>query len=277
MNLLKTYPNLSRLLLYVVLTLIALFLVDFLPLPSGTKQVFPFVGLILVVLANWILYKTENKDLDELGFNLKRLNLKYLPIGLALGIIAVLLGYYLKCFLTGDKIIFNQSINYLDILKHLYWILPTAAVQEFICRSYAYKKLISIYNLRIANLVAVIVFMSMHNIFNIGILGAIFYSISIIIGHFVFANALLRSGTILFAVGIHWGSNIANNQLFTEEKQSTSILFLEKAVQEESTGFNPLGISLYIIALNIGFILLWIFLNRWRKRKKNYNKTSHNY
>lgn len=259
-----------------VLTLIALFLVDFLPLPSGTKEVFPFVGLILVVFANWILYKTENRNLDELGFNLKVLNLKYLPIGLVLGIIVVLIGYYLKCFLTGDKIIIHQNINYLDILKHLYWILPTAAVQEFICRSYGYKKLISIYNLRIANLVAVVIFVSMHNIFNIGIFGAIIYSISIIIGHFVFANALLKSGTILFAIGIHWGSNIANNQLFTEEKSSTSILYLEKAIQEESTGFNPLGILLYIIILNIGFILLWIFLNRWRKQKNIKNKTTHN-
>lgn len=265
MNLFKTYPNLSRLLLFVVLILIALFLPDFLPLPRGTQEVFPFIGLILVVLANWILYKTEKKNLDELGFNFKGINLKYLPFGLILGIAAVLAGYYLKSFLTGDKIIFHQNINYLDILKNLYWILPTAAVQEFICRSYGYKKLISIYNLRIANLVAVVVFVSMHNIFNIGIFGAIFYAISIVIGHFVFANALLKSGTIFFAIGIHWGSNIANNQLFTEEKLSTSILFLEKVIQEEPTGFNPLGILLYIITLNIGFILLWIFLNRFRK------------
>lgn len=267
MNLLKTYPNLSRLILFVVLIVIALLLPDFLPLPNATKQIFPFVGLILVIVANWTLYKTENKNLDELGFNFKGQHLKYLPIGLVLGILAVLVGYYLKCFLTGDKIILNQSINYQDILKQLYWILPTAAVQEFVCRSYGYKKLISIYNLRIANLVAVIVFVSMHNVFNIGIFGAIFYSISIIIGHFAFANALLRSGTIFFAIGIHWGSNVANNKLFTEEKLSTSILYLEKAVQEESTGGNLLGILLYIAALNIGFILLWIFLKRWRKPK----------
>ncbi|GAA3629326.1 CPBP family glutamic-type intramembrane protease [Flavivirga jejuensis] len=269
MNLLKTYPNLSRLLLFVVLIIIALFLPDFIPLPKGTKQVFPFVGLILIIIANWTLYKTENKNLDELGFNFSGQNLKYLPIGLVLGILAVLIGYYLKCLLTGDIIITNNSLDYREILKELYWILPTAAVQEFICRSYGYKKLISIYNLRIANLVTVIVFVSMHNVFNIGIFGAIFYSISLIIGHFVFANALLKAGTIFFAIGIHWGSNVANNQLFTEEKLSTSILFLEKAAQEEPTGFNPLGILLYIIAMNIGFILLWRFLKRWRKPKKN--------
>jgi membrane protease YdiL (CAAX protease family) len=269
MNLLKTHPNLSRLLLFVVLIVIALFLPDFLPLPNGTQQLFPFVGLILVIAANWTLYKTENKNLDELGFNFKGQYLKYLLIGLLLGILAVLVGYYLKCFLTGDRIVVHQGINFQDILKQLYWILPTAAVQEFICRSYGYKKLISIFNLRIANLFDAIAFISMHNVFNIGIFGAIFYSISLIIGHFVFANALLKSGTILFAIGIHWGSDIANNRLFTEEKLSTSILFLEKAVQEEPTGFNPLGILLYIAALNTGFILLWIFLKRWKKRTRN--------
>ena len=268
MNPLRTYPNLSRLLLFVVLTAIALILPDFLPLPENTARVFPFVGLILVVLANWALYKTENKNLDDLGFNFKMQNLKYLPIGLILGILAVLVGYYLKSFLTDDKIVVQQEIDFRDLAKQLYWILPTAAVQEFICRSYGYKKLISTYNLKIANLVVVIIFVSMHNIFNIGIFGALFYSISLIIGHYVFANALLRSGTIYFAIGIHWGSNIANNQLFTENQLSTSILFLEKAVQEEAAGFNPLGILLYLITLNIGFILLWLFIKKWRQNEK---------
>ena len=268
MNPLRTYPNLSRLLLFVVLTAIALILPDFLPLPENTAKVFPFVGLILVVLANWALYKTENKNLDDLGFNFKMQNLKYLPTGLILGILAVLVGYYLKSFLTNDKIIVQQEIDFGDLAKQFYWILPTAAVQEFICRSYGYKKLISTYNLKIANLVVVIIFISMHNIFNIVIFGALFYSISLIIGHYVFANALLRSGTIYFAIGIHWGSNIANNQLFTENQLSTSILFLEKAVQEAAAGFNPLDILLYLITLNIGFILLWLFIKKWRQNEK---------
>ncbi|MCB0838075.1 MAG: CPBP family intramembrane metalloprotease [Bacteroidetes bacterium] len=220
------------------------------------------------MLANWFLYRTEGKNLGELGFNLKGENIKFLPIGLFLGIMAVLIGFYLKSLLTGDKIIFNENIHFQEMLKQLYWILPTAAVQEFICRSYGYKKLIETYNLTIANLITVVVFVSMHNVFNIGIFGAILYSISIIIGHFVFANALLKSGTIFFAIGIHWGSNIANNQLFTDQKLSASILFLEKAVQQDSSGFNPIGILLYIIALNIGFILLWVFLSKWRKRKE---------
>lgn len=267
MKLIKSYPNNSRLLLFVFLILVALFLPDFIGVSKEFQQVFPFVGLILVVLVNWILYRTENKNLNELGFNFKGQNLKLLPIGLLLGILAVLIGYFLKCLLTGDVIITNKNIDFQEILKQLYWILPTAAVQEFICRSYAYKKLISTYNLAIANLIIIPVFISMHNVFNIGIFGAIFYSISIIIGHFVFASALLRSGTIFFAIGIHWGSNVANNQLFTEQKLSTSIFFLEKAVQEETNGFNPLGILLYIIALNLGFILLWVFISKWRNRK----------
>ena len=267
MSLFQRYPNVSRLLLFVLLIVIALILPDFLGFTGEIQYVFPFTGLILVVIANWILYRTENTTLAAIGFSFSARNLSYLPVGLLLGISAVLLGYYLKCLLTGDHIIINHGFSPTEILKHLYWILPTAAVQEFICRSYGYHKLISTFNLRVANLVVVVVFIAMHNVFNIGIFSAIFYSISLIIGHFAFANALLSSGTIYFAIGLHWGSNVANNQLFTDEKLSTSLLFLEKVVATEPSGPNPIGILLYLLALNIGFILLWVFLRR--KRMKN--------
>lgn len=268
MSLLRSYPNASRLFLFIILTLLALILPDYIYPSREFKNIFPFVGLILLVAVNWFLYKLEGKSLNQLGFNYDRYNLQFLPFGLFLGVAAVLLGYLLKCQLTGDKIIFNRDFQTVEILKHLYWILPTAAAQEFICRSYGYKKLISTTNLRIANVITLCIFIAMHDIFNIGIFGAIFYSISIIIGHFVFANALLSSGTIFFSIGIHWGSNLANNRLFTDQKISTSILYLEKVLQEEAGGPNPLGILLYIIALNLGFIILWIILRKWRKGKE---------
>ena len=267
-NLFQSFPNLSRLILTVLLFAAALAIASFVNIP-GLQEIFPFVGLLLVVLATWVLYRTENKNLDELGFNLQSRNLTFLPIGLVLGILAVLLGYYLKSFLTGDTIYFNPDLEYFSILKHLYWVLPTAAVQEFLCRGYVYKKMISATNLTVANIVLGLVFISMHDVFNIGIFGAIFYSISLIIGHLVFATALLKSGTIFFAIGIHWGSNLANNQLFTDDKITSSIFYLEKAVQEEPAGPNPLGILLYILALNIGFILLGILISKWKGWRGN--------
>ncbi|MDO5980340.1 CPBP family intramembrane glutamic endopeptidase [Flavivirga spongiicola] len=260
----KYYPNISRLVLAGILIIIALFLSSIIKIPN-LKEVFPFIGTILLIIVNGVMYKTENKGLNELGLNLKKTNLYFLPLGLVLGVLAVLIGYYSKSILIGDTIHLNRDVDFLNVLKHLYWILPTAAVQELICRGYIYKKLISTTNLTRANVIMSIIFISMHDVFGIGIFGAIFYSISLIIGHLVFATALLRSGTILFAIGIHWGSNVANNQLFTDDKLQSSILYLTKAVQEEPTGFNPIGILLYLFALNIGFIVLGIGVWKWKK------------
>ncbi len=268
-NIFKYYPNISRLVLAGILIIVALFLSSIIKIPH-LKEVFPYVSVILLVIVNWVMYRTENKNLDAIGLNLKRTNLYFLPIGLILGVIAVLLGYYSKSILVGDTMHLNKDTNYLALLKQLYWVLPTAAVQELICRGYIFKKLISTTNLTVANIIMGAIFVSMHDVFGIGLFGAIFYSISIIIGHLVFATALLKSGTILFAIGIHWGSNIANNQLFTDNKLQSSILYLTKAVQEESTGFNPLGILIYMLALNIGFIILGIWL--WKRKKASVKK-----
>ncbi|WP_185956535.1 CPBP family intramembrane glutamic endopeptidase [Changchengzhania lutea] len=263
-RIIKSFPNVSRLVFTVILIIIALFLSSIINFPK-LKEVFPFVGVILLIVVNGIMYNTENKNLNELGLNLKKTNLYLLFFGLVLGVLAVFVGYCLKSFLTEDFIQINGSMDYSNILKHIYWVLPTAAVQELICRGYIYKKIISMTNLTVAKIIISMVFIAMHDVFGIGIFGAIFYSISIVIGHLVLATALLKSGTILFAIGIHWGSNIANNKLFTEDKLNSSILYLTKAVQDEPIGFNPIGILLYIIALNIGFIILGICLWKWKK------------
>ncbi len=263
-NIIRRFPNISKLVLAVILIGAALFLSSIIKIPYA-KEIFPYVVVILLIIVNRVMYKTEGKTLNELGLNFKKTNLYLLLIGLVLGILAVLIGYCLKSFLTGDRIHLNGNINYLNILKHLYWVLPMAAVQELICRGYVYKKLISTTNLSIANSIMALVFVSMHDVFGIGVFGAIFYAISIIIGHLVFATALLRSGTILLAIGIHWGSNMGNNKLFTDDNLQTSILYVTKAIQEEPSGPNILGVLLYILTLNIGFIILGIYLWKWRK------------
>ena len=259
------YPNAFRLLLGSILIVLALVLTSIIPNPW--PKAFPFVGVILLVVANGIMYHLDGQNLSFIGFSFRMRNLSFLLVGLALGVIAVLIGYYLKSFLTGDQIHFNQNLNGIALLKQLYWILPTAAVQELVCRSYLYTKLIPLTNLTVANIIMAIVFVSMHDVFNIGIFGALFYAISIIIGHFVFANALLKSGTLLFAIGIHWGSNVGNNTLFTDEELQTSIFYLSKMVQPEPAIFNPIGILLYILTLNIGFIILAVWL--WKSKSNN--------
>ncbi len=60
---------------------------------------------------------------------------------------------------------------------------------------------------------------------NGNIVQIIAYAATLFIGHLMFSEALLKSGTIYFAIGLHWGNNIANSNLFTEGRKDTSIIF----------------------------------------------------
>src|SRR5438132_10319981 len=97
----QTYPNISRLILGALLIGLALVLSGFINIPiPHFGEYFPFVGTTLVVVATWFMFYTENKNLSELGFDLKRRNLLFLPFGLVLGIVAFVTGFYARTFIT---------------------------------------------------------------------------------------------------------------------------------------------------------------------------------
>jgi membrane protease YdiL (CAAX protease family) len=262
----QTYPNFLRLVFGAFLILSAIILSGLVP-KAVFWIYFPFVGLILVCIANWIAYRTEHKDLSALGFDLRWQNLRFLPLGLLLGLSAFVIGFCLKTFLTGEKLHFNHTLSYPNIVKQLYWVLPTAAVQEFICRGYCFKKLIEMSNVTIANIIMGIVFISMHNVFGLNISSAITYALFLFLGHLVHSTALLKSGTIFFPIGIHWGNNLASLFLFTSQQIPTSILFTTQPVGQAGTQDPPFwGLALYLLVFNIGFIVLTLIVWKWRRR-----------
>jgi len=63
-NPLRTYPNLSRLILGAILIAVALIGSGFIHLP------FVPAGLLLVVLVTWLMFRTERKNFNSLGFKL---------------------------------------------------------------------------------------------------------------------------------------------------------------------------------------------------------------
>lgn len=276
-KLFQTYPNLFHLLLGIVLIAAALILSGLIPNYSFLV-LFPFVGLILICIATWVAYRTENKNLSALGFDLKPRNLYFLPFGLLMGLLAFVVGFWLKTYLTGEELHYNSQLAIGDILRNAYWVLPTAAVQEFICRGYCFKKLVEMSNVTIANLIAGIVFISMHDVFGLNIVSAITYSVVLFLGHLVHSTALLKSGTIFFPIGIHWGNNLANTYLFTNKQVSTSVLYTAQPLMQNPTQqAQPLwGLPVYMLVFNIGFILLTVTIWKWRvERRTALQRQSH--
>lgn len=274
-KLFQTYRNLFHLLLGIILIAAALILTGLIP-RLAVLTFFPFAGLILICIATWVAYRTENKNLSALGFDLRPRNLYFLPFGLLMGLLAFVVGFWLKTYLTGEELHYNSQLSITGILQNAYWVLPTAAVQEFICRGYCFKKLVEMSNVTVANLIAGVVFISMHDVFGLNILGAITYSVFLFLGHLVHSTALLKSGTIFFPIGIHWGNNLANTFLFTNKQVSTSVLYTTQPLTQNSTQqAQPLwGLPVYLLVFNIGFILLTVAIWKWRwKGGPHYNRT----
>ncbi len=67
-KLFQIYPNISRLIAEALLIFFAIILIGHFPSIPLLSVYFPFVGTILVVIATWFMYFTENKTLSALGF-----------------------------------------------------------------------------------------------------------------------------------------------------------------------------------------------------------------
>src|SRR3954464_11425661 len=83
----------------------------------------------------------------------------------------------------------------------------------------------------------------------------IFLAISIPVGHLLFATALLKSKTLLFPIGLHWGNNWASSYLLGTSKNEYVIFYTSH--QQLITTWTPFIIILLIFN---GFFLLVTFL-----------------
>ena len=227
-TLIKKYPTSSRIALALILFGLALFLSNILN-TATIKTYFPYTAAILLCFTTWILYKTENKSLHEIGLVLNLKKLSFLPLGVILGAIVFLTTKYARALYTGEVIILSETINYKTILYSLYFILPTVAVEEFLFRGYLFKKTIEKSNVTIANITFSILFMIIH-VFDENVLKnpgmIIFLTLSIPVGHLLFATALLKSKTLFFPIGLHLGNNWATQHVISTNNNGDSILYI---------------------------------------------------
>ncbi len=256
----QAYPDFLRLVAGALLLVLALILGGALP-PVPFLSTYFNIGALLVVFATWTMYRTENKNLTALGVDLKRRNILLLPLGLLLGIAAFVVGFYVRTFITGERWNANSNIVYTAILRSLYWGLQAAAVQEFLVRGYCFKKIIQLSNQANAIIICGLVFIAMHNVWNGNINQALGYSLLLFIGHLMFCKALLQSGTIYFAIGLHWGNNLANSNLFTIGRTDSSLLFTTTA-HPANLGLVQYWV-LFLLA-NSGFIILTLLICKWK-------------
>jgi membrane protease YdiL (CAAX protease family) len=254
-NPLLKYPDLSRLIGGGLLLAASLIGSGFIHLP------FVPVGLLLVILVTWLLFRSEDKNLDVLGFNLRPKNLMLLPAGLLLGMGSFLLSLYIGTLVRGGNIVQNATVDGSELVKRFWMVFPTAAVQDFIIVGYCYYKMIQLTNKWVATLLFGIFFISLHDVWDGNLVNALYYASGLFVGYLMFSTSLLRSGSIWLPIGIHWGNNFANSYLFTFNHTRTSLLYVAGQQQQNLSIWQMIGL---FIALNIGAVtVIAITLSLW--------------
>lgn len=217
-----TLPKLKQLLIFACLIALSLFL-------SGLveSQLFSFLplGCILVILANWMMFKSEGLSLNYLGIDKSHKPVNKILMGFLLGICFVFFNLCIHVIIKGGNFQIHYSPNIKALSIALVTVLPTVIVQQFYIMGYGFYKAKQIGGNIFAVLLTSIVFMSMHdisgNMWNFHFqLSNYFFAI------LIFFNALNRSGSILLPIGLHWGNNFSNSYLITQNEMKTSFIFL---------------------------------------------------
>src|ERR1700743_3200397 len=82
----------------------------------------PYVpaGLLLVIIVNLLMFRSEKQNLSALGFDLRPQHLLLIPFGLLLGMGSYLLSFYAGTVIRGDHIKVNGVIYWLELLNPLW-------------------------------------------------------------------------------------------------------------------------------------------------------------
>lgn len=251
----SSYPTVARFTLAVILFAASLILADIIEKIIHIR----YTGFLLLVGATWILYRTENKTLKEIGLNLSLKNVSFLFLGLLLGIIAFAVSTYFRTVYTGEKWHINPNIDWLRLAEGLYIVLPTAATQQLLFRGYPYKKTIETSNLLIANSIWGILFVIYHDIWGNPIMIP-FLAISLFLAHYVFASSLLKSTTLYFPTGIHLGNNWST-QYFNGYKITDKGLFY---ITDQQNFDSWQAFVIFWLTSNLGFIILGYLFWKWK-------------
>jgi membrane protease YdiL (CAAX protease family) len=259
----QNFPVLSRFMLAVILGIAAIAASGFIYGHTPIQRYFPFIDVLLLTGATWVLYRTDKQSLKTIGLNLSLRNTGFLFLGLLIGIAAVGVSNGLRSLYTGEAWHFSSAVDGMGLIKSLYFILPTAAVQELMFRGYPFTKAISTWGVPKANIVFAILFMLVH-VVDRDVMQSIprMISLALIIpvGHLYFATGLLRSGTLLFPIGLHWGNNWAVQHFIGATDNGQAIFYATQNI------YNTWMPFIILMLIYTGFFLLvtWAIW-KWRK------------
>ena len=234
----------------------------------GYQSMGGYLAPSILLLLTWLLYKKEGKNLSALGLYPNIRNILLLPLGIMIGILLISLALFAQMLNEEINIRLNPRVSYMNAFTGFFFLLQGVLNEELIFRGYCLDKTMKRMGIIKANLLFAFLFMVWHwfawNAW--GDWGTMLGAITTAFGHFLFATALLSSGSLFFPIGIHWGCNWASFYLFSLRSGSsaTHTIFLVSSPETDKSllhNFINIFITLVCFAIAIGVI--------WKLRRKN--------
>lgn len=234
------------------------------------QSILGFISPVLLLLITWLLYRSEGKNLGELGLTAKKSHLYFLLPGILVGILFLSGALFLQAWASHISFSFNPKASYALVAAGALAFLPGVLNEELIFRGYCFKNALGGMGTVRANLLFGLLFMVWHWIaWNAwGDWWLMVSATTTALGHWLFATGLLGSGTLFFPIGIHLGNNWAARHLFltgdSGKGETTDALFLLHNPGADL----PAVQTLLNYGIGVTYILLFIWLLKKGLKKR---------
>jgi len=210
----------SRLALFLLLAALSFAIAGPLVGMSGLGGITAFAMLGAVCAAGllattWICIRATKSSWRAVGIELNRRRLLELAIGFLAGSVLFAVVLLAQGLMVGGSWQPGAKISPVGVLAGLAVTLALLLSEELLFRGYAFRQIADTMGPRVALIVSAIAFGAYHLVGseNWG-MGALFTFAMPTLGGLVFGYALLRSGSLALPIGLHWGGNWVQSQVF---------------------------------------------------------------
>jgi membrane protease YdiL (CAAX protease family) len=228
-----------------------------------------------VMLLTWYYLKMEKKTLDYVGLDLSLEQAKFFFAGLLIGLLQYVIVILFVMLYSQPTIHINNNLLIDPFLKGIIFLASSAVFEELIFRGYIFKKLYESIGAIKSLLITGFCFAIYHWV-AWGILGnwplMLLAMITTGLGHLIFATALVRSGSLYLAIGIHYSWNVSNEYLWFYKSDPSSsfpnFLFILTGGQLPLSYFT-------LVFMGVGLATVFAIHLYYSKRAKSYTEVKY--
>ena len=230
--------------------------------PQFERYSYGIMGTIAAVIVTWIFTRTERKTFSDFGLNWTSRTLYRFFAGFLIGV--GISGFMIGCtILFSNATVQNTNNHYLDFLMWGCALLPLALMEEIAFRAYPFIKLNRAVGVWLSQIIIAILFALYHVAGGQSIISSF---LGPGIWSFVFGAAVLLSGGIACATGLHFSVNLV----------LAALGFKQDFMPLWTISFpNHSTANIVSIILQIMLLILGIAATAWYLKTKNLTVKKH--